>query len=152
MTPEMFRTPLHELALSIKLLRLGAIGQFLSKAIEPPPLDAVIEAEVMLKEMKCLDAAEELTPFGRILARLPIEPRLGKMMILSTLFGVCDPVSTMAAYSGTFSEIFQLDVGQRRLMTRQKALGGKRNSDYVAMLTAYRVSYLLFEKHRSKSA
>lgn len=139
MTPEMFRTPLHELALSIKLLRLGSIGQFLSKAIEPPPLDAVIEAEVMLKEMKCLNAAEELTPFGRILARLPIEPRLGKMMILSTLFGVCDPVTTMAAYSGTFSEIFQLDVGQRRLMTHQKALSGKRNSDYVAMLTAYRM-------------
>lgn len=139
MTPEMFRTPLHELALSIKLLRLGSIGQFLSKAIEPPPLDAVIEAEVMLKEMKCLDEREELTPFGRILARLPIEPRLGKMMILSTLFGVCDPVSTMAAFSGTFSEIFQLDVGQRRLMTHQKALSGKRNSDYVAMLTAYRM-------------
>lgn len=53
MTPEMFRTPLHELALSIKLLRLGSIGQFLSKAIEPPPIDAVIEAEVMLRgEMK----------------------------------------------------------------------------------------------------
>jgi len=49
MTPEMFRTPLHELALSIKLLRLGNIGQFLSKAIEPPPIDAVIEAEVVLR-------------------------------------------------------------------------------------------------------
>lgn len=48
-TPEMFRTPLHELALSIKLLRLGSIPQFLSKAIEPPPLDAVIEAEVLLR-------------------------------------------------------------------------------------------------------
>lgn len=45
-TPEMFRTPLHEIALSIKLLRLGAIGQFLSKAIEPPPLDAVIEGNL----------------------------------------------------------------------------------------------------------
>ncbi|XP_058826729.1 dosage compensation regulator isoform X2 [Topomyia yanbarensis] len=139
MTPEMFRTPLHELALSIKLLRLGSIGQFLSKAIEPPPLDAVIEAEVMLKEMKCLDAAEELTPFGKILARLPIEPKLGKMMILSTLFGVCDPIATLAAYSGTFSEIFQLDIGQRRLMTHQKALSGKRNSDYVALLTGFRM-------------
>lgn len=49
MTPEMFRTPLHELALSIKLLRLGSISQFLSKALEPPPLDAVIEAQVLLK-------------------------------------------------------------------------------------------------------
>jgi len=51
MTPEMFRTPLHGLALSIKLLRLGNIGQFLSKAIEPPPIDAVIEAEVVLRGM-----------------------------------------------------------------------------------------------------
>lgn len=49
MTPEMFRTPLHEIALLIKLLRLGAIGQFLSKAVESPPIDAVIEAEVMLR-------------------------------------------------------------------------------------------------------
>lgn len=51
MTPEIFRTPLHEVALSIKLLRLGAIGHFLSKAIEPPPLDAVIEAEYTLRGM-----------------------------------------------------------------------------------------------------
>uniref|UniRef100_A0A182S772 RNA helicase n=1 Tax=Anopheles maculatus TaxID=74869 RepID=A0A182S772_9DIPT len=137
LTPEMFRTPLHELALSIKLLRLGAIGKFLSKAIEPPPLDAVIEAEVLLKEMRCLDEAEQLTPFGRILARLPIEPRLGKMMVLSTLFGLCDTITTMAAYSGTFSEVFLLELGQRRLMNHQKALGGQTYSDYVAMQTAF---------------
>lgn len=68
----MFRTPLHELALSIKLLRLGAIENFLSKAIEPPPLDAVIEAEVLLRDLKCLDRQDNLTPLGRILARLPI--------------------------------------------------------------------------------
>lgn len=54
MTPEMFRTPLHEIALSIKLLRLGGIGQFLAKAIEPPPLDAVIEAEHTLRGKCCL--------------------------------------------------------------------------------------------------
>jgi hypothetical protein len=48
-TPEIFRTPLHELALSIKLLRLGPIGPFLAKAVEPPPIDAVIEAEATLR-------------------------------------------------------------------------------------------------------
>ncbi|KFV80066.1 ATP-dependent RNA helicase A, partial [Struthio camelus australis] len=67
MTPEMFRTPLHEIALSIKLLRLGGIGQFLAKAIEPPPLDAVIEAEHTLRELDALDSNDELTPLGRIL-------------------------------------------------------------------------------------
>jgi len=31
------------------LLRLGAIGAFLAKAVEPPPIDAVIEAEALLR-------------------------------------------------------------------------------------------------------
>ena len=106
MTPEMFRTPLHEIALSIKLLRLGSIGEFLSKAIEPPPIDAVIEAEVTLKEMKALDCNDELTPLGRILARLPIEPRLGKMVVLGSTFSCGDAMCTIAAHNATSPEIF----------------------------------------------
>ncbi|PSN38206.1 Dosage compensation regulator [Blattella germanica] len=137
MTPEMFRTPLHELALSIKLLRLGAIGQFLSKAIQPPPIDAVIEAEVLLREMKCLDKNDELTPLGRILAKLPIEPRLGKMMILGCMFFCGDSLSTMAANSSTFPEVFTTGMDHRRLTYQQKAFAGNRYSDHVAMLNAF---------------
>ncbi|XP_014216222.1 dosage compensation regulator [Copidosoma floridanum] len=137
MTPEMFRTPLHELALSIKLLRLGSIGQFLSKAIEPPPIDAVIEAEVMLREMKCLDKNDELTPLGKILARLPIEPRLGKMMILGCMFRIGDALSTMAANSSTFPEVYNMGPDMRRLSHQQKAFAGARYSDHVAMLHVF---------------
>ncbi|XP_001604965.2 dosage compensation regulator isoform X1 [Nasonia vitripennis] len=137
MTPEMFRTPLHELALSIKLLRLGSIGQFLSKAIEPPPIDAVIEAEVMLREMKCLDKNDELTPLGKILARLPIEPRLGKMMILGCMFRVGDALSTMAANSSTFPEVYNMGPEMRRLTPQQRAFAGARYSDHVAMLHVF---------------
>lgn len=136
LTPEMFRTPLHEMALTIKLLRLGSIHQFLSKALEPPPLDAVIEAEVLLRDMRCLDNNDDLTPLGRMLARLPIEPRLGKMLILSTVFGCADISASMASYSSTFSEIFALDLGQRRLQNHQKALSGSKCSDHVAMIIA----------------
>ncbi|XP_076619845.1 dosage compensation regulator mle isoform X1 [Colletes latitarsis] len=137
MTPEMFRTPLHELALSIKLLRLGSIGKFLSKAIEPPPIDAVIEAEVILREMKCLDKNDELTPLGKILARLPIEPRLGKMMILGCIFRVGDALSTMAANSTTFPEVYNMGPESRRLTAQQKWFAGARYSDHVAMLHAF---------------
>lgn len=56
--------------------------------------------------MKCLDVNDELTPLGRILAKLPIEPRLGKMMILGTMFFCGDALSTMAANSSTFPEVF----------------------------------------------
>ncbi|KAH8372362.1 hypothetical protein KR093_011205, partial [Drosophila rubida] len=136
LTPEMFRTPLHEIALTVKLLRLGAIHHFLSKALEPPPVDAVIEAEVLLREMRCLDSNDNLTPLGRLLARLPIEPRLGKMLVLGTVFGCADLVASMASYSSTFAEVFALDIGQRRLANHQKTLSGRKCSDHVAMIVA----------------
>ncbi|KAK2084655.1 ATP-dependent RNA helicase A [Saguinus oedipus] len=130
MTPEMFRTPLHEIALSIKLLRLGGIGQFLAKAIEPPPLDAVIEAEHTLRELDALDANDELTPLGRILAKLPIEPRFGKMMIM----GVGDAICTIAAAT-CFPEPF-INEG-KRLGYIHRNFAGNRFSDHVALLSVF---------------
>uniref|UniRef100_A0A8D2QIQ7 RNA helicase n=1 Tax=Zonotrichia albicollis TaxID=44394 RepID=A0A8D2QIQ7_ZONAL len=134
MTPEMFRTPLHEIALSIKLLRLGGIGQFLAKAIEPPPLDAVIEAERTLRELDALDSNDELTPLGRILAKLPIEPRLGKMMIMGCIFYVGDAVCTISAAT-CFPEPF-ISEG-KRLGYVHRNFAGTRHSDHVALLSVF---------------
>nr|XP_033772059.1 ATP-dependent RNA helicase A isoform X2 [Geotrypetes seraphini] len=134
LTPEMFRTPLHEIALSIKLLRLGAIGQFLAKAIEPPPLDAVIEAEHTLRELDALDVNDELTPLGRILAKLPIEPRLGKMMIMGCIFYVGDAVCTISAAT-CFPEPF-ISEG-KRLGFVHRNFSGTRFSDHVALLSVF---------------
>jgi ATP-dependent RNA helicase A len=36
--------------------------------------------------MQAIDGNDELTPLGKILARLPIEPKLGKMIILGCIF------------------------------------------------------------------
>jgi ATP-dependent RNA helicase A len=101
-TPEILRTPLHEIALSVKLLRLGSIGDFLAKAMQPPSIDTVVECEVLLRggifkrhsyyiyllfiDMNALDVNSELTPLGRILARLPIEPTIGRSIVLSAVF------------------------------------------------------------------
>ena len=49
---------------------------------------AIIElffAPFTLSEMHALDEQEELTPMGRVLAKLPMEPRLGKMIILGSI-------------------------------------------------------------------
>ncbi|CAG2229920.1 DHX9 [Mytilus edulis] len=137
-TPEIFRTPLHELALSIKLLRLGPIAKFMAKAVEPPPIDAVIEAEALLKEMRALDTNDELTPLGKILAKLPIEPRLGKMIIFGCMFYVGDAVCTIAA-STTFPEPFITPTDRRRLGWVHKSLAGDRFSDHVALLNAFQM-------------
>ncbi|XP_022167135.1 dosage compensation regulator [Myzus persicae] len=133
-TPEIFRTPLHEIALSIKLLRLGDIGQFLSKAIEPPPIDAVIEAQVMLKEMKCLGTNEELTPLGRILAKLPIEPQIGRMMVLGNILMLGDALAIIAAICSNMTDIFVFD---HRMTPAQRAFSGNRCSDHLTVLNAF---------------
>ena len=139
MTPEMFRTPLHELALSIKLLRLGSVGQFLSKALEPPPIDAVIEAEVLLREMKCLDSSDELTDLGRILARLPLDPRLGKMIVLGSVFGCADALCGIAAQASSGTDYFVTDMNRGRLTHVQRKFAGSRFSDHVAAMNAFQV-------------
>lgn len=87
--------------------------------------------------MKCLDKNDELTPLGKILARLPIEPRLGKMMILGCMFRVGDALSTMAANSATFPEVYNTSPDMRRLSAQQKAFAGARYSDHVAMFHAF---------------
>ena len=38
-------------------------------------------------EMQAIDENDQLTALGRILARLPIEPKIGKMIILGWIFG-----------------------------------------------------------------
>lgn len=87
--------------------------------------------------MKCLDKNDELTPLGKILARLPIEPRLGKMMILGCMFRVGDALSTMAANSTTFPEVYNMGPDMRRLTAQQKWFAGARYSDHVAMFHAF---------------
>ncbi|XP_050532289.1 ATP-dependent RNA helicase A protein [Daktulosphaira vitifoliae] len=143
-TPEIFRTPLHEIGLSIKLLRLGDIGQFLSKAIEPPPIDAVIEAQVMLKEMKCLGSNDELTPLGSILAKLPIEPQFGRMMILGNALLLGDSLSIIAAICSNMSDIFEFD---HRMTPAQRALSGNRCSDHLTVLNAFQQWDSLFQRN-----
>ncbi|XP_054157981.1 ATP-dependent RNA helicase A protein-like [Oppia nitens] len=136
--PEIFRTPLHEIALTIKLLRLGSITGFLSKAIEPPPIHTVIESEVLLRELRALDDQSELTPLGRILARLPIEPRIGKCMIASIIFGCAESMCTITANASTCPDPFD-SFNLNRLRYAHKKFSNGYFSDHLMLLKAFRL-------------
>ncbi|KAI1724175.1 double-stranded RNA binding motif domain-containing protein [Ditylenchus destructor] len=73
-TAEMLRTPLHEIALAIKLLRLGSVGEFLAKAVEPPPIDVVIEAEVY----ECIGQKPRINAIGSHSRTFANRPENGK--------------------------------------------------------------------------
>lgn len=60
----MLRVPLDELSLQIRLLELGEVRSFLSKALEPPSETAIATAIESLRELNALDEDEDLTPLG----------------------------------------------------------------------------------------
>ncbi|HRT55283.1 MAG TPA: ATP-dependent RNA helicase HrpA [Candidatus Paceibacterota bacterium] len=77
--PEIQRANLAEVILRMKAFRLGEIETF--PFINPPAPAAIQAGYNLLQELGALDAARELTPLGRDLARLPIDPAMGRMLL-----------------------------------------------------------------------
>ncbi|MEN9675791.1 MAG: ATP-dependent helicase HrpA, partial [Verrucomicrobiota bacterium] len=79
--PEIQRANLAEVILRMKAFRLGEMERF---PFVNPPTPAAIEAGYqLLQELGALDDARDLTNTGRDLARLPIDPTLGRMLLQS---------------------------------------------------------------------
>jgi ATP-dependent helicase HrpA len=63
----------------MKSLHLTAIETF--PFIEPPPGRAIADGYQLLNELGAVDDDNQLTPLGRELARLPLDPRVGRMIL-----------------------------------------------------------------------
>ncbi len=77
--PEILRTNLASVILQMKALRLGEVEDF--PFIEPPARRLIRDGHETLVELGAIDTRDELTPIGRQLAKLPIDPRLGRMIL-----------------------------------------------------------------------
>ncbi len=77
--PEIQRANLAEVILKMKASRLGEIETF--PFLNPPTPLAISSGYQLLQELGALDADRDLTPLGRDLARLPIDPTVGRMLI-----------------------------------------------------------------------
>ncbi|XP_028921035.1 probable ATP-dependent RNA helicase DHX34 isoform X1 [Ornithorhynchus anatinus] len=93
--PEIQRVALDALVLQMKSMGLGDPRTF--PFIEPPPSSSLETAVLYLRDQGALDAAEDLTPIGNLLAQLPVDVVIGKMLILGSLFQLVEPVLTVAA-------------------------------------------------------
>ncbi|KAH0631464.1 hypothetical protein JD844_005796 [Phrynosoma platyrhinos] len=65
--------------------------------LQPPPPASLETAVGYLKHQGALDAEENLTPIGSLLAELPVDVVIGKMLVLGTLFGLAASTLTAAA-------------------------------------------------------
>ncbi|XP_011046462.1 PREDICTED: ATP-dependent RNA helicase DHX36-like isoform X1 [Populus euphratica] len=135
--PELLRTPLNSLCLQIKSLQVGSIGEFLSAALQPPESLAVQNAIGFLKMIGALDEKENLTNLGTYLTMLPVDPKLGKMLIMGAIFHCFDPVLTIV--SGlSVRDPFLLPQDKKDLAgTAKSRFSAKDYSDHMALVRAY---------------
>nr|WP_237170091.1 ATP-dependent RNA helicase HrpA [Pandoraea faecigallinarum] len=77
--PEILRSSLAAVILRMQSLRLSKVEDF--PFIEPPPGRAIADGYQLLNELGAVDDTNQLTPLGRELARLPLDPRVGRMIL-----------------------------------------------------------------------
>jgi len=77
--PEIRRSSLAGVILRMKALSLPEIDEF--PFLDPPAPKAIAEGYRTLREVGALDKEKRLTDYGRQIARLPVDPRLGRMLI-----------------------------------------------------------------------
>ena len=77
--PEILRSSLAGVILRMKSLGLGTVEDF--PFLEPPPRRAIADGYQLLAELGAVDELNQLTPVGRELASLPLDPRVGRMIL-----------------------------------------------------------------------
>jgi ATP-dependent helicase HrpA len=135
--PEVLRTNLASVILQMAALGLGEIEAF--PFLEPPDRRQVRDGVALLHELRALDpsAAEPLTPLGRNLARLPIDPRLGRMVLEADKLDCAREVAVIAA-GLSIQDPRERPVDQRGQADQLHARFTDRSSDFLAYVNLWR--------------
>ncbi|UUY08019.1 ATP-dependent RNA helicase HrpA [Pseudomonas sp. J452] len=133
--PEILRTNLAAVILQMLHLRLGTIEDF--PFIEPPDGKAISDGFNLLQELSAVNREGQLTPLGRQLARLPIDPRLGRMVLEAAKLGSLDEILIVAS-------ALSVQDPRERPMDRQQAADQAHaqwkdvDSDFAALINLWR--------------
>jgi ATP-dependent helicase HrpA len=111
--PEILRSSLAGVILRMKSLHMGLVEEF--PFIERPSGRAIADGYQLLNELGAVDDANELTPMGQELAKLPLDPRVGRMILEARERGALDEVLVIA------SALSVQDVRDRPMEAQQQA-------------------------------
>ena len=93
--PEILRSSLAGVILRMKSLHLGGVEEF--PFLERPSGRAIADGYQLLNELGAVDDVNELTPMGNELARLPLDPRVGRMILEARGRSALDEVLVIAS-------------------------------------------------------
>jgi ATP-dependent helicase HrpA len=133
--PEIRRTNLAAVILQMKLLGFGDIEDF--PFLDPPDAKLVSDGYRTLEELSALDGSGGLTGLGRRLARLPVDPRIGRMLLASAEHNCLKEMLVIAA------ALSVQDPRERPLEKQQAAdeihaTFHHEDSDFLAFLNLWR--------------
>ncbi|MEA2219079.1 MAG: ATP-dependent helicase HrpA, partial [Solirubrobacteraceae bacterium] len=138
--PEILRTSLAAVILQMEALGLGEVEDF--PFLDPPDRRQVRDGIALLHELGALDPKapdprRRLTPLGRRLAGLPVDPRLGRMVLEADRLGCADEVIVIAA-ALSIQDPRVRPLEERAAADELHARFRDERSDFVAFLNLWR--------------
>ncbi|CAN9511628.1 unnamed protein product [Ophioblennius macclurei] len=131
--PEIHRVALDSLVLQMKSMSLGDPLSFVF--IDPPPASSIQTAVTYLKEQGALDSRSQLTSIGTLLAQLPVDVVIGKMLVLGSLFNLVEPVLTVAAALSVQSPFLRSSQNNPDCSTARQPLHSNQGDPFTLLNT-----------------
>ncbi|XP_071961739.1 putative ATP-dependent RNA helicase DHX57 [Antedon mediterranea] len=138
--PEIQRVPLEQVVLKIKMLKVFnglLVKTVFSRLLEPPPDSNISDAITRLCNLGALNKDQQLTALGYHLASLPVDVRIGKLMLFGAIFRCLDPVLTIAAVL-SYRSPFVAPFGKKEEADKKRKEFAEGNSDHITLLKAYK--------------
>ena len=132
--PEILRSSLAGVILRMKSLRLGDVAQF--PFIDAPSGRAIADGYQLLHELGAVDEYNELTAMGSALARLPVDPRVGRMILEARERGALNEVLVIAS-ALSLQDVRDRPMEAQQLADQQHAKFDDEKSEFSGYLTLW---------------
>ncbi|MDY0936945.1 ATP-dependent RNA helicase HrpA [Pseudomonas viridiflava] len=133
--PEILRTNLAAVILQMLHLRLGEITDF--PFIEPPDGKAISDGFNLLQELSAVNRENQLTPLGRQLARLPVDPRMGRMLLEAAKQGSLQEVLIVAS-AMSVQDVRERPPERQQAADQAHAQWKDADSDFAGLVSLWR--------------
>ncbi|WP_234788651.1 ATP-dependent RNA helicase HrpA [Mycolicibacterium iranicum] len=133
--PEILRTNLGAVILQMAALGFGDIESF--GFLDPPDARSIRDGVALLQELGAFDRAGELTDVGRRLAQIPVDPRLGRMILQAQSEGCVREVLVLAA-ALSIPDPRERPTDREDAARQKHARFADENSDFISFLNLWR--------------
>lgn len=133
--PEILRTNLASVILQMAALGLGEIETF--PFLDPPDRRSIRDGVQLLQELGAFDADGAITDVGRRLAQLPVDPRLGRMILQADTEGCVREILVLAA-ALSIPDPRERPADREDAARQKHARFADEHSDFVSYLNLWR--------------